>query len=200
MTISPIDELSAINKILLNIGEPPVSSLSGVDPEGDAGIAQLYLEDRALEVLQKGFGFNSVWKATWSQDGAGEVIIPLASIAAIVRIYSTDGFDAYRERGSKVYDWENRTTVLNKDVYADYLELLQFDELPQQARRYVQEAASMDMLAYRDGSSVALRAQTDREAELWDDLCQYDDTLGGYGFQNDNLAWRMTNRVDLGLR
>jgi hypothetical protein len=131
-------ELEAVNTILSTIGESPLNTLSGSLPV-DGTIAKNVLSEVSREVQSQGWHFNTHYKVTLSRDTDNK--IPLAT--NIVRIeldprqYSKTSYDIV-QRNNFLYNLaknEDTFDVNFKDVTAVYL--LPFDEIPEQAKRYI---------------------------------------------------------------
>ena len=131
-------ELEAVNTILSTIGESPLNTLSGSLPV-DGTIAKNVLSEVSREVQSQGWHFNTHYKVTLSRDTDNK--IPLAT--NIVRIeldprqYSKTSYDIV-QRNNFLYNLAKNEDTFDanfKDVTAVYL--LPFDEIPEQAKRYI---------------------------------------------------------------
>ena len=131
-------ELEAVNTILSTIGESPLNSLSGSLPV-DGTIAKNVLSEVSREVQSQGWHFNTHYKVTLSRDTDNK--IPLATNIVRVELdprqYSKTSYDIV-QRNNFLYNLaknEDTFDVNFKDVTAVYL--LPFDEIPEQAKRYI---------------------------------------------------------------
>jgi hypothetical protein len=126
-------KLDAINTMLSAIGEAPVSSLSSGLIEAEIAESILNTVDR--EVQSMGWHFNTELNKSFAQDTNGEIILP----ADILRADSTLKTDAPNlvQRGLKMYDRVNHTFTVSVDVALDVVIQLEFDDLPEVAKRYV---------------------------------------------------------------
>ena len=131
-------ELEAVNTILSTIGESPLNTLSGSLPV-DGTIAKNVLSEVSREVQSQGWHFNTHYKVTLSRDTDNK--IPLATNIVRVEIdprrYSKVSYDIV-QRNNFLYNLAKNEETFDtnfKDATAVYL--LPFDEIPEQARRYI---------------------------------------------------------------
>ena len=131
-------ELEAVNTILSTIGESPLNSLSGSLPV-DGTIAKNVLSEVGREVQSQGWHFNTHYKVTLSRDTNNK--IPLATNIVRVEIdprqYSKLSYDVV-QRNNFLYNLaKNEETFDTEFTDATVVYLLPFDEIPEQAKRYI---------------------------------------------------------------
>jgi len=131
-------ELEAVNTILSTIGESPLNSLSGSLPV-DGTIAKNVLSEVSREVQSQGWHFNTHYKVTLSRDTNNK--IPLATNIVRVEIdprkYSKVSYDIV-QRNNELYNLaKNEETFDTNFTDATVVYLLPFDEIPEQAKRYI---------------------------------------------------------------
>ena len=131
-------ELESVNTILSTIGEAPLNSLSGSLPV-DGTIAKNVLSEVSREVQSQGWHFNTHYKVTLTRDTDNK--IPLATNIVRVEIdprkYSKVSYDIV-QRNNELYNLAKNEDTFDTDftdVTAVYL--LPFDEIPEQAKRYI---------------------------------------------------------------
>ena len=126
-------KLNAVNTMLSAIGEAPVNSLSSGLVEAE--IAETILNTADREVQSMGWHFNTEYKKSFAQDTNGE--IPLG--ADILRADAT--LDANSkdlvQRGTRMYDRKKHTFTISTAVNLDVVVQLDFDDLPEVAKRYI---------------------------------------------------------------
>ena len=129
-------ELDALNILLGTIGSSPLTSLSNPQ-NADALSAQNKLDSARKEIQAENWYFNSEENFPLVPDvTTGFITIP-SNITAI------DSMGRFGEkvdgviRGNKLYDRENHTYKFDTTIYANVLECLDFDELPETAKLYV---------------------------------------------------------------
>ena len=131
-------ELEAVNTILSTIGEAPLSTLTGSLPV-DGTMAKSVLNEINREVQSMGWHFNTHYKSTLSKDASGKV--PIANNVLRVELdpykHSKSDFDIVQRDGT-LYNLSTNTDIFTqdfKDVTQVYL--LDFTEIPEQAKRYI---------------------------------------------------------------
>jgi hypothetical protein len=156
-------KLDAVNTMLSAIGEAPVSSLSSGLIEAE--IAETILNTVDREVQSMGWHFNTDLNKSFAQTTAGEISLP----ADILRADSTLKANAPNlvQRGLKMYDRTNHTFIVGTDVALDVVVQLDFDDLPEVAKRY-----------------VVLRA-----TRVFQDRVVGSDTLHGFQKEDENMAF-----------
>jgi len=130
--------LEAINQILAAIGESPVNTL-------DSGYLEAVLADNILSevdkaVQSKGWHFNTEPSKTFAQTISGEIVLP-TNILRVDATLLTDSRDLV-QRGLRMYDRVNHTYKINEDVVLDVVVQLDWDELPEPAKRYIIDKAA----------------------------------------------------------
>tara|TARA_Y100001938_G_scaffold151202_1_gene247370 strand:- start:8634 stop:9227 length:594 start_codon:yes stop_codon:yes gene_type:complete len=133
MALTATTKLEAVNLMLSTIGEAPVNSLtSGLV---DAELAETILASVSKAVQSEGWNFNTEKVFPFQPDASGHIILP----ANILRADATAEADALDlvQRGLKMYDKKNHTYVISATVNLDIIIELEFEELPEVARRYI---------------------------------------------------------------
>ena len=131
-------QLEAVNTILSTIGEAPVNSLTGSLPV-DASMAVNILNEVNREVQSAGWKFNTSWKAKLVRDTNNRIIIAndVLHIELDHLRYSKISYDPVM-RGSYLFNLATESNVWDKDFdYAKIIYLLDFESIPEQARRYI---------------------------------------------------------------
>ena len=133
MSLTATTKLEAVNIMLSTIGENPVNSLtSGLV---DAELAETILGSVSKSVQSEGWNFNTEKKVSYSADTSGHILLP-ANILRADATVEADALDLV-QRGLKMYDKKNHTYVINKAVNLDIIIELDFEILPEVARRYI---------------------------------------------------------------
>lgn len=134
MAVTPTTELEAVNECLENIGNAPVSTISG-DLGVDTQIALNFVRKVSRELQSQGWYWNTDYNYPLTPNGDGDIILP-SNLLAI----DSDGDDAARDvvwRGTRLYDRENRTYTFTKPISVTMTRGFDFSELPETARRYI---------------------------------------------------------------
>ena len=130
-------ELEAINTMLSAVGSSPVSSLAS--PLGaEVAIARNILTETRREVLQRGWVFNTDYKLEMAVDSASNEVVVGENI---LRIDGSTGYNGNLDlvqRSGKLYDRTDHThTITESKVTVDVTYLLNWNDAPEVARRYM---------------------------------------------------------------
>lgn len=127
-------KLEAVNSMLGHIGESPVNSISNASALPiSASTAVSVLDEVSREVQSDGWYFNTEHNVTLSPNVDGNIVLDSAVVEADVIDSTLD----IAQRGSKLYDRKNNTSVFTRDVKVNLTRLLDWDDLPEPARRYI---------------------------------------------------------------
>lgn len=132
--IAPTTELEAVNACLMNIGESPVSSITG-QISVDAATALAMVRNTTREIQTHGFYWNSELNFTISPNAESKLQLPANTLKV-----DTTGDDITKDlvaRGRFLYDRVNHTYTFTDAVTVELIVALTFDEMPEAARRYV---------------------------------------------------------------
>lgn len=125
-------QLEAINTMLSAIGEPPVNSLSS--QRADSLIAVQILNEVSREVQSYGWHFNIEYKVVMTPDSSG--FIYLSENVARVDTDPTEGLDII-VRGNRIYNKATNSYVFSSAITVTQIVMLDFEEIPEPARRYI---------------------------------------------------------------
>ena len=130
-------ELEAVNTILSTIGEAPLSSLTGSLPV-DGTTAKNILNEISREVQSAGWHYNTQYMVDLTRDADNKV--PIGTDVVRVELnnkYDKSSYDVV-QRGSYLYNLAKNTNIFTQDFTENTLVyLLEFEILPEQARRYI---------------------------------------------------------------
>ena len=129
--------LDAVNILLENIGEQPVNTLENQQIT-DARIAERTLLEFHKEGQIKGWSWNTERDFPFSKDSNGEVKIPTNVLKLSLDPYLYAG--RYQHRGTRLYDTEYRTYVLETtvtEVLCDVIFGMAWDECPEAFNRWI---------------------------------------------------------------
>lgn len=163
-------QLDAVNTMLSAIGEAPVSSLSSGLLEAEVAETILNTVDR--EVQSMGWHFNTELNKSYAQDSNGEIILG----TDVLRADATQKVDSRDlvQRGLKMYDRVNNTFTINADTALDVVVQLNFDDLPEVAKRYVVMRATRIFQDRIVGSNTLHDFQMRDEATALAELREFD--------------------------
>lgn len=137
--ISPTTELEAVNACLMNIGESPVSSITGTISV-DAATALALVRNTTREIQTHGFYWNTEVDYTITPNADKKLQLP----ANTLQVDTTGDHvkDDLVARGQYLYDRVNHTYEFDDSVEVELVVALNFEEMPEAARRYVTVRAS----------------------------------------------------------
>ena len=131
-------QLECVNTMLSTIGEAPVNSLSGVLPL-DASTAVNILNEVNREVQSAGWKFNTSWKVALNRDVNNKLVVG-ADVLHIEFDHLRESKSSYDPvlRGNYLYNLAKESYTWDKDFeYVTVIYLLDFENIPEQARRYI---------------------------------------------------------------
>jgi len=135
MTVAATTELEAINIMLAAIAEAPINNLTDTLPV-DARLAQSTLAEFNKEVQSEGWSFNTEIDVTLPRDGSNQINLPTNILRVDANIHQHPTIDPI-QRGLKLYDRQNNQYEFDEDLICTVVYLRTFDEIPEQARRYI---------------------------------------------------------------
>lgn len=142
-------ELEAVNTMLRYLGETPVNSITSGSLPLSATLATTVLADISREVQSEGFHFNTSPKVTLIPDPSTKEIVVSTEV---IKADPNDTTKDYVLRGTKLFDRTNNTYQFDNNVEVNTASLLNWDLLPQTARRYITLKASRVFIAQMVGS------------------------------------------------
>lgn len=140
MAVNLTTELEAVNAMLIGIGEDPINSLDTVSTS-DVAVARQLLREMSREVQSDGWDFNSEKEFPLTRALDGTITVPPNVLSIDIADSMSDRYDI-TVRGRKLYDKVNHTFTFPEDLKVDLVWLLEFEDMPETARRYVALAAA----------------------------------------------------------
>lgn len=133
-------ELNAVNTMLGYISEAPVNSIADTTAlPPSAALAKGILDEVSREVQQEGWHFNTAKDYTLEVNASDEIVLP----DNVLQVDAVDNRYDVVQRGTKLFNRKDYTTTFTVDeIKADITFLIDFTELPEQARRYITLKAS----------------------------------------------------------
>ena len=133
-------------------------------------------------------------QVTYSPNTNGEIILG----SNVLRIDTTSKVRKSTkdivERGGKLYDRENNTSVFTDDVVVDRVIVLSFNDLPEAARRYIATRAARVFHDRVVGSGELHRFFQEDEQMAWTELLEYESEVGDYTIFDDYDVYRVIER------
>ena len=123
-------------------------------------------------------------------------IIPLGN--SVLRIDTTNkvrsGDSDIVERANKLYDREKNTHTFTENVTVNEVILLNFDELPEAARRFIAVRSARIFHDRVVGSGELHRFFQEDEAQAWSELLEYEGNVGDYTIFDSYDVYRVVER------
>jgi hypothetical protein len=132
-------KLEAVNSMLGHIGESPVNSISNTNAlPVSAATAISALDEISRSVQSEGWQFNTEVNVTLSPAGDGSITLS----EDILEMDPIDTSIDVVQRGLSLFDRSNNTQAFTKALNVNQTRLLDWESLPEQARRYITLQAS----------------------------------------------------------
>lgn len=189
-----MSELDAVNMMLMTIGEYKVNDLTNLAGRSDAAIAKDILNNTSRAVQSKGWTFNMDFDVVKKPNQNSQ--IPLGN--SVLRIDTTNkvrsGDSDIVERANKLYDREKNTHTFTENVTVNEVILLNFDELPEAARRFIAVRSARIFHDRVVGSGELHRFFQEDEAQAWSELLEYEGNVGDYTIFDSYDVYRVVER------
>ena len=184
-TQSRTTELEAINTILSTIGEAPLNTLTGSLPV-DGTMAKSVLNEINREVQSMGWHFNTHTNVTLARDTDNK--LPIATNVVRVELdprkYSKGQYDIV-QRDSFLYNLaENKDTFDINFEKVKIVYLLPFNEIPEQAKRYITIRSARIFHDRTLGANTLHKFSVEDEAKALTILKQAESLTGDYSILN----------------
>ena len=181
---SKTTKLTAVNRILSNIGQSPVTVLDSGNPLVE--MAELVLEEVTSAVQSEGWIYNIEYDYPFTPDAKGEIVIPEDVISLDSPARSTNQCFLIIRNG-KLYDKANHSFVFDGTQKLDVTWLFDFEEIPEAFREYITIRAANVFAGRAVGSQEAVAFGQREEVIARATAIEYDTQQGDYNiFQNEN--------------
>lgn len=188
--MTPTTKLEAVNIMLSTIGESPVNSLSS--GLVDAEMAETILNSVSREVQGQGWNFNREFALTVGPTLDGEIVIPNNVLRADATL-TPDSYDLV-QRGTRMYDKKNHTFKISREVKLDLVVQLEFEELPEVARRYIAIKASRIFQDRVVGSDTLHGFNQQDEAQAFFELKEFESDVEDFNIMDNYSVYRVIDR------
>lgn len=163
--LTPSTKLDAVNSLLTAVGEYPVSNLA--DDIAEAQIAIQVIDEVSRELQSRGWSWNTRRKATLTPDTNNNIVVPtnVTRVDAVDYNGWNDRTQRFTIRSSKLFNMIDFTATFETEVYADLVYLWDFDDLPEEARRFITLDAQhryMNRVVGADADMAQVQAQASR--------------------------------------
>lgn len=134
------NKLGIVNRCLQAIGAAPLplGTIPSEFPYGtDAQVASSIVDDTWIEVLNRGWWFNTEENYSLVPSSDGLIVFP----ATVLRI-DAGRYQRYIKKNGMLYDRENKTFIFEDKVSLDLIWLTSYSDLPVSAYEYIAARAA----------------------------------------------------------
>lgn len=189
MATQKATRLQAVNTIISNIGQAPVTSLETGNPLFE--MAEQVLDEITLAVLNEGWEFNTERRFPFTPDSNGHIVIP----DNVLRIDAIPGNGQQLvNRNGKLYDRVTHSFVFSGQQQLDVVWLFDFEDLPEAFKNYITIRAANVFAGRSVGSQEAVTFGQREEVVARATLMEYDTQQGTYTIFTDINGGNTYNR------
>ena len=181
--------LAAVNTIISNIGQAPVTALDTGNPLVE--MAEQILDEITRATLAEGWEVNTERNYSFTPNDAGNIVIPL-NVLSINAPIGSRVQTVIRE--NKLYDRVNHTYKFDGPQTLDVTWLFEFQELPEAFKNYITIRAANVFAGRSVGSQEAVTFGQREETVARATLMEYDTQQGGYSIFNDRNGGTVYNQ------
>ena len=190
-------KVQAVNSMLAAVGESPITNLEADLAEAQTAITML--DDVSRELQTRGWSWNRQVNRKIKRSATNEVHLPAHTLAVDIK----DEYTERQMRGSRVafrngklYDLVKFTYIFDTDPTLDLIYGLDFDELPESARRAIVLDATARYTQIVLGVDTDTQFITSQAIKAYIQLEQEEDNLSDFNIVTDNpLTKYTTDRV-----
>lgn len=183
MALTPTTKLEAVNVCLTNIGEAPVASLTGL--QVDAQVASSIIDEVSREVQSHGWHWNTEVH-TLSPNISNQILLP-ANTLRVDTVENDRDLDVV-QRGMKLYDRKDNTYTFTDALRLHLTMVLDFDEIPEAARRYITMRSSRVFQERTLGSESLSKFNRTDEQQAWALLQHEEAETGDHNMITDSYS------------
>ena len=175
-------KIDAVNRILSNIGQSPVTVLDSGNPLVE--MAELVLDEISSAVQSEGWVFNTEYAYPLAPDSTNCIKIP-DNVLALDSKPISDQFLVIRS--GKLYDKHTHSYTFTESQNLDVVWLFDFDDVPEAFKEYITIRAANVFAGRSVGQAEAVSFGQREEVIARATALEYDTQQGDYNiFQNDN--------------
>jgi len=193
-TLYASSKLDMVNTCLLAIGEVPYlegTVVNDLPPGTDGDTARRLIETTMVEIQSRGWYFNTDYNFILRPDIYGFITMPPNTL----RVDFGNGPDRHRYtiKNGKIYDYYNHTYIIDKELTADVVWLVDYAELPPEAYEYISLRAArkfqQKVIGSTETDSFTSRDEQDALMHLQRRQLQSQD----YDIRNKRVSTRVHN-------
>lgn len=181
MAITKATKLQAVNTIISNIGQAPVTTLETGNPLVE--MAEQILDEISRNVQAEGWVFNTEYNFPFTPDPASKEI-RLPNNVLSIDTKPTSG-DPVVIRSGKLYNRRTHTFIFETPQELDVVWLLEFPDLPEAIKNYITIRAANVFAGRSVGSVEAVRFGEREEILARASALEYDTQQGDYSIFAD---------------
>jgi hypothetical protein len=187
MALTKTNKLQAINTMLSAIGEPPVNSLAA--QRADSLIALTILDETTRDIQSYGWQFNTDENVVMTPETTTGFLYISDSIVRVDIAYTDDTVALEVViRGNRLYNRLTSSFVFTEALTTTQVTLLDFDEMPEIAKRYITIRAARIFQDRVVGSSTLHAFEMQDEITALARLTEYENEVGDYSiFQGESV-------------
>lgn len=183
MALTPTTKIEAVNVCLTNIGEAPVASLAGL--QVDAQVASSIIDEVSREVQSNGWHWNTEIH-TISPNISNQILLP-ANTLRVDTAGKNKSVDVV-QRGMKLYNRKDNTYTFSQTLDLHLTMILDFDEIPEAARRYITIRSSRVFQERTLGSESLSKFNRSDEQQAWALLQHEEAETGDHNMITDSYS------------
>ena len=181
-------KLDAVNIILSNIGQSPVTNLISGNPIVE--MAEFTLDEISRTVQAEGWIFNTEYSYPLELDQNGEIVLPANMVQCDLPVGS--GVSVQRRNG-KLYNRTDHTfkftdIAVDNGVKTDVTWVFEYEDLPEAIKNYVNIRAANVFAGRAVGSSEAVKFGQQEEMLARAGALEYETQQGDYNIFGNTQA------------
>ncbi len=170
-----LDKLAAVNIVLSNIGQAPVTVVDNDNPM--VVMASNTIDEVSNSIQSEGWTFNTEREYPFTPDSDGRIAIP-DNVLQLDAAYLSREETVIRQ--GYLYNKRAHTFKYTQQVYLDVTWLFDFDDLPSAFKQYVTMRAANLFAGRSVGSQEAVRFGEREEAQARAAMMEYETQQGDY--------------------
>lgn len=178
-----LNTLKAINIILSNSGQAPVTTVDSTNPQ--VGLALTILDEVTAALQSEGWSFNVEQHYPFTPDNSGYIYIPDNVLS--IDVDSHLDVDTI-ERGGRLYDKVAHTDVWDDAIEATVVWHFEFEDMPEVFKQYATIRAANLFAGRAVGSVEAVRYSEREEANARAACLEYETQTGDQSMLADRFG------------
>ena len=175
---SKLNKLSAVNIVLSNIGQAPVTVIDDND-NPMVTMASNIIDEVTNSLQAEGWTFNTERGYPFTPDNTGCIAVPDNVLQIDAGFFATN--DIVQRQG-KLYNKRTHTYKFEGKQELDVVWLVEFDDMPDAFKNYVAMRAANLFAGRSVGSAEAVKFGEREEAQARAAMIEYETSQGDYNF------------------